>query len=310
MVLPEPAMNIRILLAGLALLAAFSSPASQWDAASASEIANEAADLPFDPRHLTLYSTLSAVGLALALVALMGIGKRIGRRHLTGDIAETRKGLAAVDGFVFSLLGLLVAFTFHGAAERFDTRRKLVIQEAGCISTAWLRLDLLAEKDRLPLRELFRQYLDVRLDTYRQMPRAGPVNADLARSVKLQDEIWQRALAACRESRSAERHLIPALNEMFDIEHTRVELARIHPPKIIFAILIALTLISALLVGHGMAGRKSRSWTHIISFAVTTAAAIYLIYELEYPRLGSVRVDAMDQVLVELRQTMNADRAR
>jgi hypothetical protein len=91
---------------------------------------------------------------------------------------------------------------------------------------------------------------------------------------------------------------------MFGAAHTRIEIARIHPPKIIFGILIALTLVSAVLVGHGMAGRKSRSWTHVIGFVITMAAAIYLIYELEHPRLGLIRIDPMDQVLVDLRQKM------
>src|SRR5262249_31574607 len=153
--------------------------------------------------------------------------------------------------------------------------------------------------DRLPLQELFRQYLDVRLGTYRKLPGAPSAKADLDQSVKLQDEIWQRSIAACREPSPASQHLIPALNQMFGAAHTRIEIARIHPPKIIFGILIALTLISGLLVGHGMAGRKSRSWTHLIGFVVTMAAAIYLIYELEHPRLGLIRIDPMDQVLVD-----------
>ncbi|HWQ92013.1 MAG TPA: DUF4239 domain-containing protein [Clostridia bacterium] len=297
-------MKSSIVFAGLLLLTTLSGGADELKGPPATEFANEAADLPFNPRHLGLYTVLFAVSLGLVLFVLVEIGQRIGKRHLGPDISEARKGLAAVDGFVFSLLGLLVAFTFHGAAERFDARRKLVIQEASFISTAWQRLDLLDEKDRLPLRELFRQYLDVRLGTYRKLPDAPSVNADLARSLKLKDEIWQRSVAACHKHSTAGTHLIPALNHMFDIAHTRVEIARIHPPKSIFGILIALTLISALLVGHGMAGRKSRSWTHLIGFVVTMAAAIYLIYELEYPRLGLIRIDAMDQVLMDVRQTM------
>lgn len=297
-------MKIRIALIGFLLLLPVSGQAKELEATSLPEAAKEAADLPFNPRYLAEYAVLFTVGLAIALLVLMSVGQRIGARHLTADITETRKGLAAVDGFVFSLLGLLVAFNFHGAAERFDDRRKLVIEEADRISTAWLRLDLLPEKDRLGLQELFRQYLDTRVGSDRNQPVAPSAQPDLARFLNLQEEIWHRALAACREPSPATTHLIPALNQMFSIARTRIEIARIHPPKIIFGILIALTLISALLVGHGMAGRRSHSWTHLIGFVITMAAAIYLIYELEYPRLGLIRIDAMDQVLVDLRQTM------
>jgi hypothetical protein len=291
-----PAMKV-ILFVGFLGVATVSGHQSEVEASSSSELANEAADLPFNGRNLTTYTTVSAVGLVLAMLILMRLGQRIGTRHLTPDITEGRRGLAPVDGVVFSLLGLLVAFTFHGAAERFDARRKLVIQEAGSIGTAWLRLDLLAEKDRLPLQALFRQYLDTRLDAFEKRPKAT--------LLQLQNEIWQRAVAACNEMSPATTHLLPALNQMFDAAHTRVAMARIHPPKVIFATLIVLTFISALLVGHGMAGRKSRSWIHIFGFVITMAATICLILDLEYPRLGLIRIDAMDQVLVELRQTMN-----
>ena len=34
------------------------------------------------------------------------------------------------------------------------------------------------------------------------------------------------------------------------------------------------------------------------------AVALYVILDIEYPRLGLIRVDAFDQALVELRQSM------
>jgi len=54
-----------------------------------------------------------------------------------------------------------------------------------------------------------------------------------------------------------------------------------------------------------MAGAQRRSWMHIIGFAVILVATVYVIMDMEYPRLGLVRVDAHDRVLVELRQSMN-----
>jgi len=299
---------IRSLIGCLALIGAWSSAAREMDTAASSELAQEAAELPFDADHLTLYTTLFGIGLSLGMLALMELGRRIGVRHLTPDITETRKGLAAVDGAVFSLLGLLVAFTFHGAAARFDARRELVIQEADRISTAWQRLDLLPDDECLALRELFRQYLDARLATYREVPNADSVRPAVARSLNLQSEIWRRAIAAaCNDPARSQvcTQVTPALNQMFNIADSRAAIARIHPPQIIFATLAALALVSAFLIGHGMAGRKSRSWTHILGFVITMAAAICLIYELEYPRLGWVRIDAMDQVLVDLRRRMD-----
>ena len=53
------------------------------------------------------------------------------------------EGVGVIDGAVFALPGLLLAFTFSGAAARFDTRRHLIVEEANAIGTAYLRLDLL-----------------------------------------------------------------------------------------------------------------------------------------------------------------------
>jgi hypothetical protein len=295
-------------VASVVMLGGWSNMAREADEIPHSELAHETAELPFDAHHLPLYTILFGVGLSLGMLALMEIGRRIGVRHLTPDLTEARKGLAAVDGAIFSLLGLLVAFTFHGAAERFDTRREQVIQEADHISTAWQRLDLLAEEDRAALRELFREYLEARLAMYRKLPNDAAAKPEIARSGKLRSEIWRRALAAaCNDPTRSQTCtlVVPALNQMFNMAQVRAVTARIHPPQAIFAILIALTLISALLIGYGMAGRKSRSWTHILGFVITMAAAICLIYELEYPRLGWIRIDPMDQVLVELRRTMD-----
>lgn len=53
-----------------------------------------------------------------------------------------------------------------------------------------------------------------------------------------------------------------------------------------------------------MAGAKSRSWVHQLVFAATLAISVYVIIDLEYPRGGLIRVDASDQTLAELRQSM------
>ena len=42
----------------------------------------------------------------------------------------------------------------------------------------------------------------------------------------------------------------------------------------------------------------------MVGFAAAMALAVYVIIDIEYPRLGLIRVDAFDQVLVELRESM------
>ncbi|MDB5293846.1 MAG: hypothetical protein JWL69_5087, partial [Phycisphaerales bacterium] len=204
------------------------------------------------------------------------------------------------------LFGLLVAFTFSGAAARFDERKHLVVEETNHIGTAWLRLDLLPEPTRSTLRDLFRRYLDSRIETYRRLPDVDAAEQELAQSQKLQTEIWAHAVEGTgRKGDPATTVLVlSALNSMFDITTTRTAATRVHPPRIIFATLFILALGCAFLAGLGMSRAKSRLWIHIIGFAAVASLTVYVILEIEYPRLGLVRVDAADKVLVELRETM------
>jgi hypothetical protein len=53
-----------------------------------------------------------------------------------------------------------------------------------------------------------------------------------------------------------------------------------------------------------MGGLKKRSLLHSLGFAVILTLTVYVILELEYPRVGLIRVDAMDQILADVRQSM------
>ncbi|MBK1718582.1 DUF4239 domain-containing protein [Thiocystis violacea] len=255
-----------------------------------------------------LSALLLAVGLFVGILILLEVGRRIGVRRLAADPEGARTGTSVVDGAVFALVGLLIAFTFSGAASRFDLRRDLIVQETNAIGTAYLRLDLLPASTQPALRDSFRRYLDSRIETYRKIPDMPAVMAELARSTTLQGEIWTQAIAAghmAGGSPDAIKLLLPALNEMIDITTTRTMAASMHPPSVIYLMLVVMTLASALLAGHGMAGGKGRNWLHSLGFAAVMAVAVYIIIDIEFPRLGLVRVDSFDQVLVDLRASMD-----
>jgi len=254
----------------------------------------------------SLISILFAGGLMIGMIVVIELGRRLGRRRQSRAEEGARAGLGAVEGAVFTLLGLLVAFTFSGAATRFDQRRQMIVDEANAIGTAWLRLDLLPSAAQPELRDLFRRYLDARLAAYEKVPDLTAAQAELDRANVLQREIWARATAACRESANPlTAQVIPSLNEMFDIASTRTASTMIHPPAIIFIMLGVLALMSSLLAGYGMAGGKSRSWIHMLGFAVILAVTVYVILDLEFPRHGLIRVDKFDRLLFDVRQSMN-----
>jgi hypothetical protein len=242
------------------------------------------------------------------MLLFLEIGRRIGERWLAKDADAARQGVGVVDGAVFGLLGLLVAFTFSGASSRFDARRHLIVEETNAIGTAYLRIDMLPVAAQPALRDHFRRYLDSRLAIYRKLPDVVAAQEELARSNQLQGEIWRRGVAAVQAEGApppAAMLFLPALNSMFDITTTRTMATQMHPAEIVYVMLFGLALLASLLAGYGMAGGKVRKWLHMIGFAVTMALSVYVILDLEFPRLGLIRVNTFDQALVDLRESMN-----
>jgi hypothetical protein len=251
---------------------------------------------------------LYTISLFVGMLLCLELGRRLGLRRLQEDSSVATEGIGAVDGAVFAVLGLLIAFTFSGATARFDARRQLIVEETNNIGTAYLRLDVLPVEAQPALREHFKRYLDNRIETYRKIPDLAAVRASLTRGNELQLEIWRQAVAAVRTEGAAPGApmlVLPALNAMIDITTTRTMAAYLHPPRVVFVMLFGMALTASLLAGYGMTGGKLRSRFHMVGFAAVMAIAVFVILDIEYPRLGWIRVDAFDQALVDLRESMN-----
>jgi hypothetical protein len=245
------------------------------------------------------------MSLFAGMLAMLVLGRLYGRRQLRLHGEDHASGTGAIEAAVFALLGLLVAFTFSGAAARFDARRAQIIDEANNIGTAYLRIDLLAADKQPALRAKFREYTDARLAVYRHVNVRDGVKERLAHASSLQNEIWALAVPAAQEAGApAVQLLIPALNAMFDITTVRTWAKETHPPLLIFVLLSTLALAAALIAGHGLAGATSRNSLHLISFALVLSATVFVIVDLEYPRLGFLRIDNFDQAIADVRAGM------
>lgn len=254
-----------------------------------------------------LLSVLFAVLIFGGVLACLRFGWRIGRRRLLMSGDDGQAGLGALDGAVFGLMGLLIAFTFTGAASRFSERRDLITQQVNAIGTAWLRLDLLPATEREQARDGFRRYVDEQMEVVRVSGDENAARERLARLSAIQQEIWDLLVQVAKTDKSIPiaQVLLPPVNETFDLSTSRVMAARQHPPLAVFIMLGLLVLISGLLAGFGMAKSERQSPLHLFGFAAVMAFSVYLILDLEFPRLGLVRIDSIDEVYIELRASMN-----
>jgi hypothetical protein len=245
-----------------------------------------------------------ALILLVGMMLLFEVGYRMKKQRHAEDHKEP-SGLGAMEGAIFALFGLLLAFTFSGAIERFDAHRALIAEEANAIDIAYHRVQLLPEASRPEMDQLFRNYLDARLEVFQKLPDLQASDAARVRAKGLQEEIWSRSVAASVQSGAhpdAGKLLLPALNQMIDITTTREMAAELHPPGIIYILLLVLGLGCSLLAGYGVAG--TRTWLHIVGFAILTVITVFVILDVEFPRRGLIRADAYDQILLELRGEM------
>jgi len=240
------------------------------------------------------------------MLTMLALGQRLGRRSLAEQPDAARAGLTGVEAAIFGLMGLMIAFTFSGAAQRYELRRQLVVDEADTIGTAYLRLDLLPAASQPALREQFRRYVTARIAVYRVLPDVETSAAQAAIAVAVQKDIWRGIIAALKEAPpQATIVVIPALNEIINVPTSRAIAAMTHTPKVVFAVLLILGLVCSLLAGYVLAGIETRKVRlYIVAFAVVVTLTIYMIFDLDYPRFGLIRLDFADQGLIDLLDSM------
>ena len=241
-------------------------------------------------------------GLFFSILLFVAIGRRMDVRRTLEETDRERIILTTIETCIYALLGLMVAFTFGGAANRFDARRTLTVSEANSIHDAYLRLDLLPKEAQPALRRMFLSYTNERLAVYKALPDVEESNRHSARANDLQIEIWEAAVAGTRNSPPASTSLLLAsLNEMYGIATTRSVIVKAHTPPVVIGVLIVLTLICAALIGNGFPrARKTPPPVHVYGFALVMSITLYVIFDLDHPRVGMIRLDYADQAMLEL----------
>lgn len=251
---------------------------------------------------------LTGLGLFTGMLVCAAIGRRIVRTRLRRNSEQPDPSLAVLEGGVFGLMALLIALTFSISASRLEVRRQIIIDETNAIGTAWLRIALLPSDKQDAMRQRFRRYVDSRLTFYRNITSLEAASLALRHTNTLQNEIWLQGVADCAETPTivASTLFLPALNLMIDLTTTATMMAKNHLPWVIRLLLVFSPLICALLGGMESAPRTRRVWMPTIAFAVTLSLTVYVILDLDYPRVGLIRVDPVQQAMVELRTSMES----
>lgn len=240
--------------------------------------------------------------LALSLLAVAA-GTWLAAIALRHQAKEPEAPLGSLVSAVLGLLAFILAFTFGMASARFDARRELVLEESNAVGTTYLRAGLLPQQQKLEIRRLLREYVDVRLKgTFTNLSET------LARSEALHSRLWSQAESLVVAEMDSELRIlfIASLNEVIDLHQSRKTVGTLYRiPGPIWMSVYLLSTLTMVALGYqvGMAG--SRWLRGMPVLAAAFSLVIVMIADIDRPGEGNIQVS--QQPLADVRQMMSQD---
>ena len=118
----------------------------------------------FASAPLWLIFTVTVAIIVLSIYS----GIFISRLRRKSSAAEDDFPVNTIVGATLALLGFMLAFTFGFTANRFDSRKQLLLDEVNSIGTTFLRAGFLPEPHSTEVRNLIRNYVDLRIELVAQ----------------------------------------------------------------------------------------------------------------------------------------------
>jgi hypothetical protein len=222
-------------------------------------------------------------------------GFRLGKRH--SGLGEVKSATEAVVPVILGLLAFMVSFTFSAAATRFSTNRRLEVDEANAIGTAYLRAQLLPEPGRGEVSAILRRYADVRV-------KAGQrenLENMIAESEELHLRLWDSVgKAAQLRADPLAAVMVEATNQLIDLHSTRVFWGmRTNIPDSIWGALYFLLVIGMAGAGYSVGLTGIRCLFQEAALAVAFSLVFVLVADLDRPYTGMVKIGQQDIASVQ-----------
>ncbi len=94
-------------------------------------------------------------------------GFQIGERKRARLIGDEKLHIGPIVSASLSLLAFMLAMVFSAVESRYVELKRVTLDEASAIGTAFIRADLLPEADRAEIRRLLYDYVTLRVEAVR-----------------------------------------------------------------------------------------------------------------------------------------------
>lgn len=243
------------------------------------------------------------------LVALE-IGYRVGLRKPEASRGEDVSMSSVVVTSFLATLGLILAFTYAFTVSRADLRKRVTIDEANAIGTAFLRAGLVPNPESGELKKALLEYARTRIITSENISSRAKFKETMRRSLEAQAKLWPitERIVKSRPPGPIEASLVAAINQVLDMHTTRLAIGFDRLPQVILLMLLLISAISLAIAGFnsGLSVRFSR-W-RMTALAFVFAFVIFIIIDFDYPQQGFIRVN--QQPLLSTIEEMEANLSR
>lgn len=250
-------------------------------------------------------SQLARLGVPIAIITALllavEVGYRFGKRRTRTFPADQRIETGSIQGAMLGLLGLLLGFSFAGASSRFMERQDLINQEANAIGTAYVRADLLNKPNSDELKAALLVYLDHRVKLSHALGSALPIE-DAQTVASDHARIWAATIAGVEAKPAAINIIVSVVNEVLDLHNYRIAAGRKHLPGLVLALLGICSVFTLGTMGYASALGRYRNKLMLSAVAVLVAAALWTTVDLDWSRIGLIRVS--DASLEELLKSL------
>lgn len=239
--------------------------------------------------------------LVTVLIAIEA-GYHVGRWRNRSHEFDSEALLSAMTGAHLALLAFILAFSFSMAAGHHGDRKRLLMDEANVIATAYLRSELVSEPHGENIGNLLRDYAAVRATIG---PKVDPARV-IADSESLHQRLWQqiRLMTEAGEPGEIEALLVESLNTIFDVHEKRVAAGlRNRVPPSLWVALFALLMLSMTGIGYFSGMKGSRNPIASTGLALSFSMVLFMIADLDRPSGGLVTPDS--SVMLDLDQRLN-----
>lgn len=249
----------------------------------------------------------------LIVVVILGLmtaaneaGFRFGRRHHRDESESSRSVSNTFKGSVFTLIALVLGFSFSATTNRHEIRQRVVLDQANAVGTCYQRAGLLDDDSRDRIRGVLRRYLSVRID-YGRMDANDTNSARRREEIdRTLDDLWAAVEDATRRQPEKVRvsQIVPAANEVCDMSSTRAWAGHNHLPAPVLVLLITAVIMGCAMLGHSSGQVGVRHLGLWLASNTLFGLVLFVVLDFDRPRRGLIRIDQTP--LVELHAALGA----